>query len=307
MLDSSEYVIGIDLGSNTLRVAKFDCKSGEFVAEYEKIVRTAEGLNESKRVSQEALNRILQALSEAKSIIDFDGAKIRAVTTEAMRQASNKEEILSQIETKSGVSFEIISANEEAQLTLLAVKERLKELTKEEDSFVLIDIGGGSTELIFVYPQKVIIKSFKLGILTLSQEAKGWENIKNTLPKKLPPIEKFVDEIYKTDSKVKSFISTAGTPTTLAALKLGMDYESYDAKRINGTSIKRQELAIFLNQLLHMPIEQRQKAVGVGREDLILAGILIFEALFDLLAFEESIVIDDGLREGVARSLCPKV
>ncbi len=301
----SDFSIGIDLGSNTLRIVKFDCKKREFIAEYEKIVRTAEGLYDSKIVSKEALDRILQGIKESKESIDFNGANIRAVTTEAMRQASNQSEILKEIRAKSGIDFEVIDAKVEATLTLLAVKERLKSLKRGSDSFVLIDIGGGSTELIFVYPTQVIIKSFKLGILTLSQEAGAWENIKNILPKKLIEIKSFVDEVYQKNTKVKQFVATAGTPTTIASLKLGMSYDGYDARLINGTCLTYNELNLYLNKLLDMPIDERQKAVGVGREDLILSGILIFEALYDILGFEESIVIDDGLREGVAISLCP--
>jgi len=300
----SSLSIGIDLGSNTLRVVKRDCERGEFVSEYEKIVRTADGLQESGRIDDAAVDRIIQALREAREKIGFDGATLRAVTTEAMRRASNRREVLRQIEAKTGIRFEIIEGDEEAALTLLAVERRLTSLSEPSDSFVLVDIGGGSTELIFRYPDGTISRSFPLGIVTLSQEAGSLEKVGKLLPQKLPPLRDFVEEVYREHGRVRSFVATAGTPTTVAALKLGMDYRSYDAKRITGTRLQRNELEIYLNRLLAMEKAEREKAVGVGRDDLIAAGILIFEALFDLLGFDECIVIDDGLREGVTISLC---
>ncbi len=301
---NSSFAVGIDLGSNTLRVVKRDCESGEFIAEYEKIVRTADGLQQNGLISDEAVDRIVQALKEARECVDFEGAVLRAVTTEALRRASNREAVLQRIEEETGVAFELIDGEEEAALTLLAVGRRLESLLETSDSFVLVDIGGGSTELIFCYPGKTLTRSFPLGIVTLSQEAGSWERVGELLTKKLPPLRDFVEAIYGQYGRVESFVATAGTPTTVAALKLGMDYRTYDAKRINGTRLQRNELEIYLHKLLAMDKTEREKAVGVGRDDLIAAGILIFEALFDLLGFEECIVIDDGLREGVAISLC---
>ena len=300
----SSFAIGIDLGSNTLRAVKRDCESGEFIAEYEKIVRTADGLRRCGRISDAAVGRIVQALKEARGRIGFEGGVLRAVATEAMRRASNRDAVLKRVEEETGVVFELIDGEEEAALTLLAVGRRLESLWEMSDSFVLADIGGGSTELIFRYPRETISRSFPLGIVTLSQEAGSWAKVGELLPQKLPPLRDFVETVYGKQGKIVSFVATAGTPTTVAALKLGMDYQSYDAKRVNGTRLQRNELELYLRKLLAMDKAEREKAVGVGRDDLIAAGILIFEALFDLLGFRECIVIDDGLREGVAISLC---
>jgi exopolyphosphatase/guanosine-5'-triphosphate,3'-diphosphate pyrophosphatase len=87
-------------------------------------------------------------------------------------------------------------------------------------------------------------------------------------------------------------------------MKLGQNYETYDASKINGTSLEAGELDIYLKKLLSMPFEEREIAVGTGRSDLIAAGILIYKQLFTLLAFERCVIIDDGLREGVAIEAC---
>jgi exopolyphosphatase/guanosine-5'-triphosphate,3'-diphosphate pyrophosphatase len=299
--------VGIDLGSNTLRAVKRDCEAGEFVAEYEKIVRTADGLARSGRISEAAVERVLAALAEARERLDFEGAWLRAVTTEALRRAANREEVLARIERESGVRFEPIDGEEEARLTLLAVEKRLERLGRETERFVLVDIGGGSTELIFRRPGETVSRSFPLGIVTLSQEAEGsLERVAELLEAKLEPLRAFVREQRERDGEMGPFVATAGTPTTVAAMKLGMDYASYDPRRINGTSLQRKELFHYLEKLLAMDKAARERAVGVGRDDLIAAGILIFEGIFGVLGAEEWVGRDDGRRVGVALARCER-
>jgi exopolyphosphatase/guanosine-5'-triphosphate,3'-diphosphate pyrophosphatase len=297
-------MIAIDLGSNTLRVLEYDCTSGMQISEYEKIVKTADGLAQSSMINSKAVQRVISAILEAQEQIDFSSSVVRAVTTEAVRRAMNSEEVLYQIEKETGVLFDVISGEEEARLTLLAVKQRLSRLQYNSDSFVLIDIGGGSTELIFHYENETVTKSFPVGIVTIAQTHETLENIERILPREMAEIQTFCDEIYGSKGKVNAFVATAGTPTTVAAMKLGQNYETYDASKINGTLLESTELDMYLKKLLSMPFEEREIAVGTGRSDLIAAGILIYKKLFSLLSFESCVVIDDGLREGVAIDAC---
>jgi exopolyphosphatase/guanosine-5'-triphosphate,3'-diphosphate pyrophosphatase len=124
------------------------------------------------------------------------------------------------------------------------------------------------------------------------------------LEAKLEPLKAFVREQRERDGVTGLFVATEGTPTTVAAMKLRMEYASYDPRRINGTRLERKELFHYLEKLLTMDKTARERAVGVGRDDLIAAGILIFEGIFRVLGAEECVVIDDGLREGVALALC---
>jgi len=297
-------MIAIDLGSNTLRVLEYDCTTGSQVAEYEKVVKTADGLVQYGVINDDAVKRVISAIQEAQAQIDFSSSLVRAVTTEAVRRAENSDEVLSQIKKETGVTFEIISGEEEARLTLLAVKHRLLTLEHASDSFVLIDIGGGSTELIFHYEKETVSKSFPLGIVTIAQTHETLENIEKVLHKEMAEMQIFCDHLYKNKGKVNTFVATAGTPTTVAAMKLGQNYETYDASKINGISLEIGELDFYLKKLLSMPFEEREIAVGTGRSDLIAAGILIYKQLFRLLGFESCVVIDDGLREGVAIEAC---
>jgi len=297
-------MIAIDLGSNTLRVTKLDCQSGKFVADFEKIVKTADMLKSTGVIHHEAVDRVIYAIKEAQKKINFLDIEIKAVTTEALRRASNAQEVLSRIKKETGISFEIITGEKEARLTLLAVKHRLAKLHYASNSFVLIDIGGGSTELIFSYPDKVISKSFPIGIVTIAQTYESLERIGEALPKEMLEMQMFCSEVYANHGEVDSFVATAGTPTTVAAMKLGQTYACYNPKKINGTSIIKDELDFYLKKLLAMPFDEREITVGVGRSDLIAAGILIYKQLFDIVEFDSCVVIDDSLREGVALEGC---
>ncbi|MCO4845773.1 MAG: phosphatase [Sulfurovum sp.] len=297
-------MIAIDLGSNTLRVLEYDCSTRTQISEYEKIVKTADGLAHYGRINNESVKRVISAIQESQVEIDFSSSVVKAVTTEAVRRAVNSDEVLAQIKKETGVNFQIISGEEEARLTLLAVKHRLSALQYTSDSFVLIDIGGGSTELIFHYGNETVSKSFPVGIVTIAQTHETLENIEKVLHKEMAEMQIFCDYTYESKGKVNAFVATAGTPTTVAAMKLGQNYETYDASKINGTSLEVHELDIYLKKLLSMPFEEREIAVGTGRSDLIAAGILIYRQLFSLLGFASCVVIDDSLREGVAIEAC---
>jgi exopolyphosphatase/guanosine-5'-triphosphate,3'-diphosphate pyrophosphatase len=300
-------MVAIDLGSNTLRVLEYDCRNETYIAEFEKIVKTADGLAEYGYINNKSIDRVISAIKEAQTKIDFSSKVIKAVTTEALRIASNSDEVLKQIKKETGIEFTVITGEEEARLTLLAVKHRLAKLKYASDSFVLVDIGGGSTELIFCYGNETISKSFPIGIVTIAQTYKTLETIKNILPEMMFEMQMFCAEVYATKGKVNSFVATAGTPTTVAAMKLGQTYETYNASKINGTSLQINDLDFYLKKLLSMPFEEREITVGTGRSDLIAAGILIYKQLYILLEFENCIVIDDGLREGIALYICKSI
>ena len=296
-------MIAIDLGSNTLRVLEYDCKSGKSLQEFEKVVKTADGLAEHGLVNDEAVSRVIAAIKESQTMLDFSN-DVKAVTTEALRRATNSEAVLRRIKKETGVAFNIISGDEEARLALLAVQNRLQKLHYASDTFVLIDIGGGSTELIFHYGDESISRSFPVGIVTIAQTFETLKSIEEALPQEMIDMQMFCAEMYVTKGKPDSFVATAGTPTTVAAMKLGFNYETYDASKINGTSLLKEELDFYLRKLLSLPFEEREIAVGTGRSDLIAAGILIYKQLYTMLEFESCVVIDDGLREGVALDMC---
>lgn len=286
-------MIACDLGSNTFRVVEIDCKSKERIREFEKIVRSAEGISKNGKICQNAVKRIILAINEAKKSFDLKNAK--AVTTAAMRKAVNSDEVLREIKNATGLEFEIIDAKQEAKYAKIAVENRLSLEHINYDDYVLMDLGGGSTELIF----KDFEKSFDVGIVSMVDKY-SFKEIKNGIKKEFQNIKEFAKSI----EKPKIFIATAGTPTTIASFSKGMNYENYDYKKINGTILTLKEIKSVEKRLLEMSAKEQIYWVGVGRDDLIIAGILMFKEILEIFGFDEALVIDDGVREGVALSRC---
>ena len=293
-------VTSIDLGSNSFRILKYDCILNKSLGEFDTTVGTADGLSESGNISQEALERIINAIKKSMEIIDYVPEDAVAVTTQALRIANNAKEILNEIKLQTGVDFKIIDGKTEGELSLLSIQHALKRENKSDDNFVLVDIGGGSTELIIYQNGKHYIKSFSFGIVTLTQSL----NQKKDLKIFENEILEFV-KISQYDISDSIFISTAGTPTIIAALKHGLDNKDYDKHIINGTTLKLQEVEDIQKKLLSVSRDELIQKVGTGREDYINTGMLIYRLFFTTLNKEVSIVFDDGLREGVALNACP--
>jgi len=140
--------------------------------------------------------------------------------------------------------------------------------------------------------------------VTVAQQYETLERINVALPELMEEMKQFAQSVISRHGATDTFVATAGTPTTVAAMKLGQNYATYNPAVINGTSLKVWELDHYLKVLLAMPFDEREMTVGVGRSDLIAAGILIFRQLFILLQMKECIVIDDSLREGLALEKC---
>jgi len=118
------------------------------------------------------------------------------------------------------------------------------------------------------------------------------------------PLHAYVQDYYAKHSQPATFVATAGTPTTMAAYLLGMSYKNYDVQKINGYKLSLEGTEEALNGLMSLSEMARAEIVGVGRESLIQAGIIIVQKLYKTLGFSEAIVIDDGVREGVAIAYC---
>lgn len=298
-------MIAIDLGSNSLRMIGYDCSSKRFTAEYETIVKTAELLHSEGVVSEGAVERILKGFKEASSRFDFAKEPCVAVTTEAMRRATNSTLVLEKIHKATGVRFEVIGAHKEAELTLLGVERRLESLGFR-GSFLLIDIGGASTEIIFKKGNVSESKSFPIGIVTMVSKFPSRSDLEENLMNELSHIKEYVDDYYLREGKPDFFVATAGTPTTIAAFRQDMKYDSYDADRINGSTLNYFDCTDALEKLLELSFEERAVYVGVGREELIVSGVMIYASFFRLLDYENSVIIDDGLREGLAIWACER-
>ena len=292
-------IVTIDLGSNSFRVLKYDYKNHKIISEFNEVVGMADGLVETLNISKDAIIRVINAINKASQDLNFDPKDAVCVTTAAMRKALNNKEVLSFFEEKTGAKFSIIDANEEARLTLLAVKYALKREKINSENFVLLDIGGGSTEIVVNTAQNYEAKSFDFGIVTMTQKSIKKEDLEKDLNDRKIQIKEFLNSL-KIDLKDYSFVATAGTPTTIAAIKLGQDYFSYDRNIVNRTKVNLNDLEDSLKIFKSHSKDELTKLVGQGRVEFMEVGTYIYKMVFEVLQKDESIVLDDGLREGVA-------
>jgi exopolyphosphatase / guanosine-5'-triphosphate,3'-diphosphate pyrophosphatase len=287
-----DYIVSMDLGSNSFRVLKYDCINNQELGEFEKVVATADGLSQSGNISDEAIQRIVSAINESVQKLEFDTTKAICITTAAMRKAKNSVDVLKSIEKETGAIFQIIDGDKEAELTLLAIKEAIKRHKFDNKKFLFVDIGGASSELVIVENNIIKKKSFDFGIVTMSQSTNPTLSLQNAKNE----ISDFISGI---DLKDFGFYATAGTPTTLAAIKQGLNYHTYDKHKVNGTIISKEDLAHYLELFDKLSYEEASILVGSRKLEFVITGVKIFEIFYDTLGFENSIVFDDGLKEGI--------
>lgn len=295
-------MIACDLGSNTLRIARFDCTTHRRIQTFERIVRTAKDIHTNKTISKEAQERLFQALNEASTLFDFRHEPCFAVTTEAMRVATNARSILANIETHFGLRFEIISGEEEARLTSLAVEHALEREGFNAKNYVLFDLGGGSTEITFCNKSIKKSRSFPFGIVTTAERFTS--DIETNIANLVEETTAFIEHFTPIETQFLQLVTTAGTPTTVAAFLEGLDYEHYNPDVINGKILHVNDFEKAFVELTRMDPLEAERYTGTNRRDLVIVGILMVEAIMKKLGFKETIVIDDGLREGVAIANC---
>lgn len=299
---SSKRVAAIDFGTNTARLLVADRHSdGSFghIRIEREIVRMGGGFNRKEGLSVDAIQRGTRCLVRFADILDDYGVtNLRAVATSAVRDAANGIDFVDQIYHQTGIALSIIDGQQEGEITLIGV---IAGLDCRHDNLMVFDVGGGSTEYTLARTGKaVFIKSLPLGVVRLTEgkvsPAEMSEKISKelglmvremTLPKTAGPDEQTV------------LIGTAGTATTLAAISMKM--ATYDYRKVHNSILSIDEIRRIYSLLLPLSLEERVLTPGLekGREDLIIAGILITLHTMELFGFTTFKVSDFGLLEGL--------
>lgn len=294
-----QYYAGIDIGTNTLLlliVSKDQEGNISIIQDEHRIARLGEGINISGIISDKAIHRAIVILEEyARCISQFTDVSVRAIATSAMRDAQNKVDVQTMLEQTLGYPIEIISGIEEASLTFLGSRE-------DYDKPVIIDIGGGSTEIIQLVENKEHCISIDIGAVRLT----------DTFIKQLPITDDaleqaklYVMNLLKDISiPVQStIIATAGTPTTLAAIDL--EIHDLSSPLIHGHVLSIEKISKFSNLLLHSDLESILSIPGVHpqRADILPAGALILSMVLENVKAKSCIVSKKGLRYGIVQSI----
>lgn len=295
-------IASIDIGSNTilLCIANLDLNENKlnFIREEHRIARLGENLNQTKNISKERFEILISILIEYKEIINYYSCEvILAIGTNAFRIAKNANEIIQEVYEKLGIKINIISGEDEAYLSFLGATYNRDQDLKS----LVIDIGGGSTEIIIGKNNLIQFKkSFQLGVVTLTEKyIKQYPVEKNILIKLSEEIDNILSG-YSFIQNIDISIAIAGTPTTLACLKNNLT--KYEEEKIEGEKLTKSDLQNFINVLSSKSIEQIKSDYGEvvkGREDLLLTGTIILLNIINKFSLDKVIVSIKSLRHGV--------
>lgn len=292
----------IDIGTNSVKlvVAEVEDQSiKDVILERTEITRLGEDVNETNLLKQEAMGRTLAILKDFKLVADSLGAKkIIAVATSAMRDAQNREEFIKSVNETINAELWVATGDEEAELTFIGACSDPQLCSKK---LVLVDVGGGSTELIL--GQGGIIEdkfSINAGCVRLTEEFVhsdpiSTDDIQNMFK---AIISLFYNRLSRIDMSERELVGVGGTITTLAAIHQGIS--DYKVDNIHRYIMSKDDIVSLLSYLKRMNLEERKKIQGLHpkRADIIVAGAAIFSTIMEILKAREIIVSARGLRYG---------
>lgn len=295
----TDMVAAIDLGTNTARLLIATKNPYRQVHLKRIITRLGGGFTRETGLSEEAQTRSLAALQEfAADLASHGVVRLRAVATSAVRDAKNGAEFCRRVLEQTGIALEVIDGNEEALLTLRGVASILD--NKDED-LAVFDVGGGSTEYTLAAEQNPLFsRSLPIGVVRLTEGKVGVAEMEDKIRRELTAFRaELAGEGLADRFSASTLVGTAGTATTLAAIDIGMT--DYDYKKVNNYTISLAKVAAMFDRLLPLTPEERLKVPGLepGREDLIIAGVLVVLTTMRVFGFETFKVSDSGLLEGL--------
>ena len=273
-----------------------------------RITRLGEGVDSARCLTPAAIGRTVAVLKEYRGIMDHEGVTAaRLVTTSAVRDAENGTEFLRAAAAEVGVPTELLSGPEEGEVAFAGATIGLEPVRGED---VVLDIGGGSTEIALRQAGATSAISLDMGCVRVT------ERFLRSDPPALTELEGAVEFIRATlkegmahvpslsDLPAGSrLIGVAGTITTLSALSLGLP--EYDPASIHHSRLSRQSVEEWCDILAGEPVGDRadRQVVAPGREDVIVGGALILRETMRCLGFEECVVSETDILDGLALSL----
>jgi exopolyphosphatase/guanosine-5'-triphosphate,3'-diphosphate pyrophosphatase len=295
----------IDVGTNSIKfhvARKRPDGSLEPVLDKNDIARLGEGLRETGKIAPEPLER--NASSVAAFVAEARALGVPApeiVGTMALRTASNASDFAARVKELTGLDLRVISGEEEARLSYLAV---LSGLPVGKGELVTFDTGGGSTEFVYGKGAEMLRKfSVPLGAVRITEEFFGDDPVREgAVEKAFREIRRSLEEGGVTGSP-DVLVGMGGTVTSLASVKHGM--EVYDPDVVQGSELTLEEIREMISRFASMTLEERRGIVGLQpkRADVILAGTCIVCALLEIFKASSFTVSDRGLRHGLAYEL----
>jgi exopolyphosphatase / guanosine-5'-triphosphate,3'-diphosphate pyrophosphatase len=319
----------LDLGTNNCRllVARPSRRGFQVIDAFSRIIRLGEGVSQTGALSEAAMMRTLEALKVCSDKMERrEVCRSRLIATEACRVAKNGSDFVARVRSEIGLDLEVISRETEARL---AVAGCASLIDRDCDWTLVFDIGGGSSELIWLDLRRIDISSrqtlcdrvkvqnaiaawtsLPLGVVTLAERFGGrnvdsdlFETMVADVTSQLGVFEKAHNISAQIGSGKAHLLGTSGTVTTVAGVHLGLP--AYSRTKVDGCWLTDEQVRGVISSLLQLNYDERsrQPCIGPERADLVLAGCAILEAILRLWPCENLRVADRGLREGILTSL----
>jgi len=311
----------LDLGTNNCRllIARPTGDAFTIIDAFSRVVRLGEGLAQTGRLSDQAMDRTLGALRVCADKLRRRRVTLaRSVATEACRRAENGPEFIARVRAETGIALDIISAREEAQLAVLGCHVLLE---PGPGPALIFDIGGGSTELVLIEsdggaPHIIDWHSVPWGVVSLSEHCGAEHPGAIERDARYAQMRRIVSDSFAAfadriaarfpsgvDGGALRLMGTSGTVTTLASIHL--ELPQYDRRAVDGLIVPAASMRTISAMLASQSIAERREVPCIGREraDLVVAGCAILEAILDLWPADRLGVADRGIREGILRSL----
>ncbi|MGR3293849.1 MAG: Ppx/GppA phosphatase family protein [Candidatus Scalindua sp.] len=295
----------IDLGTNTCLMLLAEVESGQIkkvLGDYARFIRLGEGVDKTRNLKPEAIERTLKCLAEYKKIISEASVlpgDVVCVATSQARDASNGEAFFDKAEEECGFRFSVLSGKDEARLSFMG------SLLSGMDAshYAVVDVGGGSTEFVTVQEDR----SMDLGSVRFTERYLKSDPVTDEeFTKCLDKIDNKLEELMDWRSSIPAdmqMLAVAGTATTLASWHLRL--KEFDAKRVEEVQLTKDDLHRMVEDLKSMSVAERREQVGIEpkRADVLLAGAMIMWRTMVRLNFPNCSVSSRGLRYGVLMDL----
>ncbi len=293
----------LDLGSNTFLLLIAEVEAGqikEVICDHTQVVRLGQGVGQTRQFHPEALQRVEQCFAEYRRLMDLHQVeKVRAVATSAARDAQNKESFFA-LGERFGIPIRVIEGALEADLTFQGATMGMPSGPKR----VVVDVGGGSTEIIGQSGVHSSIKGYSLDIGSVRMTEK-WISGHPVSLEELRSLRESIDQELKAhqqhlpQGQIDQVVAVAGTPTTLACLKMKRDFAE---EFVHGLELSVQELEEWLSELAKMSVEERENLPGMPpkRSDVLVAGLAILIGAVQNLGKDSLTVSTRGVRYGLA-------
>jgi exopolyphosphatase / guanosine-5'-triphosphate,3'-diphosphate pyrophosphatase len=297
----------IDIGTNSIRCVVAEAEPGgtyRVLDEEREMTRLGHGLFQRGRLTADSMERSYAALTKMKAIADgFEVAELRVVATSAVREAGNGRAFTREVRRRCGLSVDVISAEEEAQLALLSALQQFDLVGR---SVAVVDIGGGSVEVVLAAGAVVDrMYTLPLGAVRLTEAYRTADTLGRRRWKKL---RRGIDRVLAEGIGDPPFypevmIGSGGTFTNLAGI-LKVEREGTE-KPIQGYAMRRAEIVHLLHRLRGTPLQMRRQTAGLNpqRADIIVAGAAVVARLARQLGTQQIVVNPGGLRSGLLLSM----